>query len=82
MGRPRTPRPPKPSARQRVPVKTNGNQKHARQQSKPAPQKPKQTPQAAAEMMVEGLGTNAVTAAGYSKMLGELDLAECMALAA
>jgi len=29
--------------------------------------------------MVEGLGANAVAAAGYSKMLGELDLAECIA---
>jgi hypothetical protein len=35
--------------------------------------------QAAAEMMVEGLGMNAATAAAYSKSLGELDLTECMA---
>lgn len=42
--------------------------------------KPKQSPdEAAAEMMVEGLGMNAITAAGYSKTLGELDLTECMA---
>src|SRR4051812_23016897 len=41
--------------------------------------KPGQTPDAAhAEMMVEGLGMNAVTAVGYSKTLGELDLTECM----
>lgn len=41
--------------------------------------KPKQTPvEAAAEMMVEGLGMNAVTAVGYSKTLGDLDLTECM----
>ena len=41
--------------------------------------KPKQSPdEAAAEMMVEGLGMNAITAGGYSKMLGELDLTECM----
>jgi hypothetical protein len=59
---------------------------------KPAPQlaeksktlvgrlKPKQTPgAAAAEVMVEGLVMNAVTAVGYSKMLGELGLTECMA---
>ena len=40
----------------------------------------KQSPEAAAaKMMVEGLVTNAATAAGYSKMLGELDLADCMA---
>lgn len=30
-------------------------------------------------MMVEGLGMNAVTAVSFSKTLGELDLAECMA---
>jgi hypothetical protein len=30
-------------------------------------------------MMVEGLGTNVATAAGYSKMIGELDPADCMA---
>jgi hypothetical protein len=42
--------------------------------------KPKQTPEAAAaEILVEGLGTNAATAASYSKMLGEPDLTECMA---
>ena len=42
--------------------------------------KPKQSPEAAsAEFMVEGVGTNAATAESYSKMLGELDLAECMA---
>lgn len=29
--------------------------------------------------MVEGLGMNAVTAIGFSKTLGELDLTECMA---
>lgn len=42
--------------------------------------KPKQTPeQATAEMMVEGLGMNAVTAVAYSRTMGELDLTECMA---
>ena len=41
--------------------------------------KPGQTQATAAEMMVAGLGTNAVAAKGYSKMLGRLDLAECMA---
>jgi len=42
--------------------------------------KPEQTPEAAAaEMMVEGLAVNAATATGYSKMLGELDLTECLA---
>lgn len=42
--------------------------------------KPKQTPAVAhAEMMVEGLGMNAVTALAYSRTLGELDLTECMA---
>lgn len=42
--------------------------------------KPKQSPdEAAAEMMVEGLGMNAVTATAYSRTLGELDLTECMA---
>jgi hypothetical protein len=41
--------------------------------------KPRQSPEAAvAEMMVEGLGMNAATAAGYSKSLGELDLTECL----
>jgi hypothetical protein len=34
--------------------------------------------EATAALMVEGLGTNAVTAAGFSKMLGELDLTQCM----
>ena len=38
-----------------------------------------ETPDAAkAELMVEGLGTNAATAAAYSRMLGGLDLTECM----
>ena len=42
--------------------------------------KPKQTPdEASAEMMVEGLGMNAITAVAYSKTFGELDLTECMA---
>jgi hypothetical protein len=43
------------------------------------PLKPQQTPiQAAAEMMVGGLATNAVTAVGFSKIFGELDLSECV----
>lgn len=38
-----------------------------------------QTPAAGlAEMMVGGLAMNAVTAVGFSKMFGELDLAECV----
>lgn len=42
--------------------------------------KPEQSPEAATgEMMVEGLGTNAAATAGFSRMLGELDLTECMA---
>lgn len=41
--------------------------------------KPGQTPAAGlAEMMVGGLATNAVTAAGFSKMFGELDVSECV----
>ena len=34
---------------------------------------------AAAEMMIEGLAANAVTARAYSRMLGTLDMTECMA---
>jgi hypothetical protein len=42
--------------------------------------KPGQTQEeASAEMMVEGLGMNAVAAVAYSKTLGQLDLTECMA---
>src|SRR5215216_4635758 len=42
--------------------------------------KPNQTPEAAAaELMIAGLGMNAVTAASYSKALGDLDLTACMA---
>ena len=42
--------------------------------------KPQQAPDAAtAEMMVEGLGMNAVTTVAYAKTRGELDLSECMA---
>ena len=38
-----------------------------------------QTPAAAmAELMVGGLATNAVTAVGFSKTFGELDLSECV----
>ncbi len=41
--------------------------------------KPEQTQPTAAEMMVGGLGVNAATAIGYSKMLGKLDLSDCLA---
>ena len=42
--------------------------------------KPKPTPGAAgADMMVKGLGMNAVTARAYSRTFGELDFAECLA---
>lgn len=42
--------------------------------------KSNQSPDTAqAEMMVEGLAMNAFTAIGFSKMLGELGLTECMA---
>jgi hypothetical protein len=41
--------------------------------------KPKQTPEAAsAEMMVEGLAMNVVTALGYSKTLGAVDVTESL----
>ena len=42
--------------------------------------KPKQSPEAeGAELMVEGFLMNAATAVAYSRNLGALDLAECMA---
>lgn len=42
--------------------------------------RPEQTPEAAtAEMVVDGLAVNTVTTMDYSKMLGSLDLTECMA---
>ena len=42
--------------------------------------KPGQTPAAGmAEMLVGGLAANAVTAVGFSRQLGELDLTECVA---
>ncbi len=42
--------------------------------------KPGQTPAAgSAEMLVGGLAANAITAVGFSRQLGELDLTECVA---
>lgn len=42
--------------------------------------KPKQSPdQASAEMMIAGLGMNALTAIDFSKSFGGLDLTECLA---
>ncbi len=45
-----------------------------------SPLKPNQTPEhARAELMVQGLATNVVTAIGYTKTLGEVDVTEAMA---
>ena len=62
-----------------VSLRTNRKHKPTHKRSRRVRLKRRQRPQTVAEMMVEGLGANAVAAAGYSKMLGELDLAECIA---
>ena len=40
--------------------------------------KPKQTPEANAELVVAGLAINAVTALQFSKPFGDVDLTECL----